>query len=231
MQDSINMVVSYLEQLNTVSVTLRIIMAMICGGLIGAERERAHRPAGLRTYMLVCMGSAIVMLTGQYMYENFRAGDPARLGAQVVSGIGFLGAGSIIVSRNSKVKGLTTAAGLWASACIGLAIGIGFYIAGIIATIAVYVIMSRIKKFENEFFLNDSCLEVYIELENNISVSSIVENLKNHNITIEGIHVGKNSNGLQRGTINLRSLKNQDKEEIIELIDKLEGVIYVEYIL
>lgn len=231
MQDSINMVVSYLEQLNTVSVTLRIIMAMICGGLIGAERERAHRPAGLRTYMLVCMGSAIVMLTGQYMYENFRAGDPARLGAQVVSGIGFLGAGSIIVSRNSKVKGLTTAAGLWASACIGLAIGIGFYIAGIIATIAVYVIMSRIKKFENEFFLNDSCLEVYIELENNISVSSIVENLKNHNITIEGIHIGKNSNGLQRGTINLRSLKNQDKEEIIKLIDKLEGVIYVEYIL
>lgn len=231
MYEIINSVFSYLEQVNTISITIRILMAMICGGLIGAEREKAHRPAGLRTYMLVCMGSAMVMLTGQYMYDNFQAGDPARLGAQVVSGIGFLGAGSIIVSGNTKVKGLTTAAGLWASACIGLAIGIGFYIAGIIATMAVYIIMSRLKKFENQVFLNNNWLEVYIELESAISISSIVERLKLHNIIIEEIHVGKNSNGLQRGTMNLRSLQRQDKEDIIQLIDKIEGVIYAEYIL
>lgn len=77
--------------------------------------------------MLVCMGAAAVMLTGQYMFEEFQSGDPSRLGAQVISGIGFLGAGSIIISGKKRVKGLTTAAGLWVAGCIGLSIGIGFY--------------------------------------------------------------------------------------------------------
>ena len=109
------------------AVVLRILLAIVIGGLIGLERGLKNRPAGLRTYMLVCVGSCLIMLTNQYIYQCTGAGDPMRLGAQVVSGIGFLGAGTIVVTRHNQIKGLTTAAGLWASAGVGLALGIGFY--------------------------------------------------------------------------------------------------------
>lgn len=146
---SINMegMIAYLADINAVSICLRVALSMICGGVIGIERSRAHQVAGMRTYMLVCLGAAVVMLTGQYMQNYFGTGDPARLGAQVISGIGFLGAGGIISSRE-KIRGLTTAAGLWASACIGLSIGIGFYAAAIVFTIAVFLTLSKFRKIE-----------------------------------------------------------------------------------
>lgn len=119
------------EELTPFSVVLRVGLSIVCGGVLGIERGKANQSAGMRTYVLVCLGATLVMLTGQYMYYEFATGDPARLGAQVVSGIGFLGAGSIIVEGHTKIRGLTTAAGLWTSACIGLAIGIGFYFGGL----------------------------------------------------------------------------------------------------
>lgn len=105
-------------------VLARVLLAMLLGGALGLERERKHRPAGLRTYMIVCMSSALVMLTGEYVFRLYGSGDPTRLAAQVISGIGFLGAGTIITTSR-HVVGLTTAAALWASACIGLACGRG----------------------------------------------------------------------------------------------------------
>ena len=129
----------YLRQLNTASVLLRLSLAMLCGGLIGMERGRKRRAAGFRTYMLVCMGAALTMLLSQYEFYMLNTSwadiaaevgirtDVSRFGAQVINGIGFLGAGTIIVTGQQRVKGLTTAAGLWASACMGLAIGAGFY--------------------------------------------------------------------------------------------------------
>ena len=149
---------AYLADINAVSICLRVVLSMICGGVIGIERSRAHQVAGMRTYMLVCLGATVVMLTGQYMQNFFGTGDPARLGAQVISGIGFLGAGGIISSRE-KIRGLTTAAGLWASACIGLSIGIGFYAAAIVFTIAVFLTLSKFRKLERyintKFYKND----------------------------------------------------------------------------
>ena len=99
------------EQMHLFSSILRLSLSILCGGILGIERGKANRSAGMRTYSLVCMSAALVMLTGEYMYEAFGTGDPARLGAQVVSGIGFLGAGSIIIEGNTKIRGLTTAAG------------------------------------------------------------------------------------------------------------------------
>ena len=130
-----------LMQINEVTVAVRLALALICGGILGLERTRKQRAAGMRTYMLVSLGACIVMITGEYVFYKFDIGDPARLGAQVISGIGFLGAGSIVISGKSKIRGLTTAAGLWTSACIGLVIGIGFYECGVIATLAVYSII------------------------------------------------------------------------------------------
>lgn len=116
-----------LQELNWISITVRLLLALICGGILGIEREKKRRPAGLRTYMLVCVGAAFVMITNEYMSFKYEGVDPSRMGAQVISGIGFLGAGTIIVTGRNRVKGLTTAAGLWAAACIGLAAGAGFY--------------------------------------------------------------------------------------------------------
>ena len=116
-----------IREVTYLAVALRILAAVIIGGFVGLERGMKNRPAGLRTYMLVCVGSCLIMLTNQYIYQCYGTGDPVRMGAQVVSGIGFLGAGTIVVTRRNQIKGLTTAAGLWTAAGVGLALGIGFY--------------------------------------------------------------------------------------------------------
>lgn len=135
-----------------ISMIIRLVLACVLGGIIGFEREHVHRPAGLRTHILVCVGSALVMVTSEYIYYHFSSKvnvDPARLGAQVISGIGFLGAGTII-KEGVSVKGLTTAASLWAVSCVGIAIGIGFYSGAVIATAIIFIILVVIKKTQNK---------------------------------------------------------------------------------
>lgn len=117
---------------------IRALLALLCAGVIGYDRDAHGSAAGLRTHMLVCVGAMLAMSTGVFTAMHF-SGDAQRIGAQVVSGIGFLGAGTIIVHKG-HISGLTTAAGLWASACIGLAIGTGFYEAAIVGTAAVYLV-------------------------------------------------------------------------------------------
>lgn len=128
------------------SMFIRIIAAIICAGLIGYDRDMHGAPAGLRTHILVCVGAVIAMSTGQFASLMYGSSDITRIGAQVASGIGFLGAGSIIVTRRNHVAGLTTAAGLWASACIGLAIGVGFYEGALVGTAAVYFAERYLRK-------------------------------------------------------------------------------------
>ena len=118
--------------INIWSILLRLVLAVLFGGAIGVERATKRHAAGFRTYILVCVGATLAMLVNQYTVVTFDSGDATRLGAQVISGIGFLGAGSILITSRSQVRGLTTAAGLWASACVGLAIGAGFYTAAVV---------------------------------------------------------------------------------------------------
>ena len=133
-------------------VILRLLTAALLGSFVGIERENKKRAAGLRTHVLVCLGSALVMVLSEYLFNAYRGltnVDPARLGAQVISGIGFLGAGTII-KQGVSVKGLTTAASLWATACIGLAAGAGFYTAAVVAAVIVFVTLRTLSKFENK---------------------------------------------------------------------------------
>lgn len=125
-----------LKEPNLIALLVRTMLVIICAGIIGYDRNAHGAAAGFRTHILVCLGAMIAMSTGQYAVMYYTA-DVTRIGAQVVSGIGFLGAGSIIVNKR-RITGLTTAAGLWASACIGLAIGIGFYEGAIIGAFAVW---------------------------------------------------------------------------------------------
>ena len=140
-----------LREVTYLAVALRVFSAVIIGGLLGLERGMKNRPAGLRTYMLVCVGSCMIMLTNQYIFQVYETGDPVRMGAQVVSGIGFLGAGTIVVTRRNQIKGLTTAAGLWATAGLGLAIGIGFYeaaLTGAVAILGIFSLMQNVMIFD-----------------------------------------------------------------------------------
>lgn len=128
------------RDINFATTLLRLVLAFLCGTAIGFERSYKNRPAGFRTHILVCLGASVASMTGIYLYLNLgMPTDISRLGAQVVSGLGFLGAGTIIVTRNRTIKGLTTAAGLWTSGVIGLCVGAGFYEAGIAATLMVLV--------------------------------------------------------------------------------------------
>lgn len=156
-----NSISSFLEILS------RLVLTVILGGIIGYERESENRPAGFRTHILVCMGAAIVMITSEFMYKEFGAHidiDLSRMGAQVVSGIGFLGAGTII-REGFNVKGLTTAASLWAVSCVGLAVGIGFYVGAITATALIYITLIVLKKIERQFSIKKQYKSIFIETE------------------------------------------------------------------
>lgn len=140
-------------------ITLRLVVAAVLGGLIGFERESHGKDAGVRTYALVCLGSALVMVVSIQIFEQFRnltTVDPSRIAAQVVSGVGFLGAGAIIRSRPGQnsgeaVKGLTTAAGIWAASGIGLACGLGLYFPAVITTVLTLVILVIFSKLDRFF--------------------------------------------------------------------------------
>lgn len=136
-----------------IEIIKRLLIALILSGLIGLERETHGRAAGLRTHILVCLGSSLIMLTSIYIFDIYKglaSVDPSRIAAQVVSGIGFLGAGTIIRFRAS-VKGLTTAASLWAVAGIGLAVGCGFYQGAYVTTLLVLVTLFLLNKIEKDY--------------------------------------------------------------------------------
>lgn len=138
-----------LRDVTFASTALRMLLAAVCGGVIGMERESKRRAAGFRTHILICLGASVTTLTSQYLLLNLHYfTDIGRLGAQVVAGIGFIGSGTIIVTRRQHIKGLTTAAGLFTSAIIGLAAGAGFYEGTIMATLLVLVVETLMAKVE-----------------------------------------------------------------------------------
>ena len=226
-------VVNYLHGNNIIAIAFKIVLAMIAGGILGLEREFKNRPAGLRTFMLVCIGSTLVMLTNQYVCETYSHLniDPTRMGAQVISGIGFLGVGTIIVTRRNHVKGLTTAAGLWASACIGLAIGIGFYSGAIIACIGVLLTMRGMNKIDTIIWNKREDIEVYVEFESITNIPSFVLFLKENNFDVDDLLIDKKQ--ISKGEniamiVTLKSQVNMSYPSIIQLISQSEGVQYVE---
>lgn len=219
------------REVNQLAIVVRITSAIVVGGLIGLERGMKNRPAGLRTYMLVCVGACLIMLTNQYIYQCTGSGDPMRLGAQVVSGIGFLGAGTIIVTRHNQIKGLTTAAGLWASAGVGLALGIGFYEAAITAAIGIFVILTLLQRWEHRVQKKIRVLEIYVELNKEISLGEFIQNLRALNLKVEGVQLEQES-ALESETrgliIELRSIKKEDHCLLLEKIKKLTGIVHLE---
>lgn len=214
-------------------IIIKMVLALVCGGILGIERERKKRAAGFRTYMLVCLGSALVMMTNQYIFESYQTGDPARMAAQVISGIGFLGAGTIIVTRHNRVKGLTTAAGLWASACVGLAIGIGFYEAAVIGAVMIFVAMVIMHGMERRIASSTKLCILYVEMKKMSVLRTIRFYIKENNIELLDMEVEKTGNTGEKGIAVLLSVKvlnNSIREELITVVGAMEGVTFIEEI-
>ena len=220
-----------IRTVTTLAVIIRILAAVLCGGAIGLERGMKNRPAGLRTYMLVCVGSCLVMLTNQYIFQASQAGDPMRLGAQVVSGIGFLGAGTIIVTRHNQIKGLTTAAGLWSAAGVGLALGVGFYEAALVAGLAVFLVLTVLQRWDDKMHSKTRMVEVYVELEQSISLGHFIRDIRKLDLEIGNVQIdaGDSVEHNARGIIaTLKAKKRCSHTALMDKIRKIEGVTYLE---
>ena len=160
-----------------IETVVRSLAAVLIGSLIGSERARHGRAAGMRTHILVCLGSCMTAMTSMYISQTLGVGDASRIPAQVISGIGFLGAGMIILKSNNVITGLTTAAGVWTTATIGIAVGYGYYIGAIIVTVLFIATIILFAKFERH---RKSAEVIYIELDNLYKVNATLAELKKY---------------------------------------------------
>lgn len=220
-----------LYDINLVSVSLRIFLAFIFSGIIGLERGANRHPAGFRTYILVCIGATLAMMTNQFMLQTFGTGDPARLGAQVITGVGFLGVGTIIITGKNKIRGLTTAAGLWSAACLGLALGIGFYSGAVIAAIVIFISLALLPKLENYFYRRSRVMDIYIEVDNVENFRKIKQSIRTLDPSFYEVHISQSPPVSPAGipfNISIRLPKDITHREAIETLEKMDGVLLVE---
>jgi len=210
----------------------KLSLAALLSGVIGYEREHSHRPAGFRTHILVAVGSALVMATSFYLFEAYKGEtnmDPTRLGAQVISGIGFLGAGTIL-REGFSVKGLTTAASLWAVSCIGLAVGGGFYAGAIVGTVVIYITLNLLKKV---VIHGGTGQTLYIEIEDIAwaapEIGNIIKRFGANLHALEILYADDDDKRKKGDTVVLKATifigKDNALELILESIRNLDGVL------
>ena len=220
-----------LRDISFLSVGVRLFLTVICGGLVGIERAYKRRPAGMRTHILICLGAAMTTLTSQYLYMVMHYyTDMARLGAQVVAGVGFIGAGTIIVTRRQRVKGLTTAAGLWAAAIIGLALGGGFYEGGLFATLLILIAELFFSRVEYRMLKNAPEVNLYVEYGDNRTMDVLLQEFREHGLKILNmgiIHSKSNEEHNACAIFTLRLHKGLDVEQLQQGIQATAGVVSV----
>ena len=218
--------------MNYLEILARLFLSLLLGGLLGFERTHAGRAAGLRTYAIVCSASALIMMTNLYIFSSLNASDPVRLGAQVISGIGFLGAGSILVTGHYKqqIKGLTTAAALWASGAIGLACGCGYYFAAITSTLLIFFSMHFLKYLEQKLLIKERTIVFYMELDCLPSMTHITEFFHYRSIIIEDVRISRPflDEAGTAITYVLNLPKNLKRADLVQELAQDEHVIYIE---
>lgn len=221
MQEFLNI----LTEFNSISIALRLLLAIIAGGIIGIERGKHGSAAGLRTHILVCIGSAMTALTGLYVCDTLSASDDIlRLAAQVISGIGFLGAGMIIVKNGNIVIGLTTAAGMWATAAIGIALGYGFYIGALIATIGCVFTAAFLSRIERK---RKETTHIYIEIDLTKKINNILDTIRNEldpDALVETVPPKSNVGNTVGAYVTISNLRTV--EEIKSQIDDIDGIVF-----
>lgn len=222
-----------LRELTVLSVLLRLLLAALCGGLIGVERGRKRHAAGLRTHAVVCIGAACVMMVNQYITLMFQSGaDPARMGAQVISGIGFLGAGTIIITgrqQGQRVKGLTTAAGLWASACMGLAIGIAFYEGAILMFLLLMLVIAALNRLDEIYVKSPASVQLYLELHSELPLSAVLETLHSSGWHMTSLLQQEERAGRTTVLLDVQQKgRSLSAEQLLSCVRGVEGVLWAD---
>jgi len=212
---------------NALSTVFRLLLAALLGGLIGWERGRHGHVAGLRTHMLICIGACLTPLISLYCIETLgHQGDILRLSAQVISGISFLGVGTIMVRRNNHVVGLTTAAGLWAVAIVGIAIGTGFYLGGILCALVVLFTLPALVNLERKKEQPLSYTRLYAEVQNIDDANRLQEDLQRMGIEFDEYNVSPPHSGTP-GYIGIGlSIHTDGRTETVQKLRELDYVIY-----
>ena len=220
-----------LRELTYTAVGLRLLAALIMGGILGLERGMKNRPAGLRTYMLVCVGSCLIMMTNQYIFQATGTGDPTRMSAQVISGIGFLGAGTIVVTQHSQIKGLTTAAGLWACAAAGLALGIGFYEAAIAGGVSIFIVLTLLQRWDDRMHMRGRVFDIYFELAEGYPLGEFMRAVRAMELDISDIRMETDtalSDGSSAFIASIKAKRRVEHKKILDQMNKLQGVVYLD---
>ena len=218
-----NSILEFLNEFNSVSATIRIFIAMLLGGFIGIEREKSRRPAGFRTHILVCVGACMTAIIGLFVWNTMGdITDPMRISAQVISGIGFLGVGTILVKEHDHITGLTTAAGLWTTAAIGIACGYGFYSAALVGTLVVNVTSAILFKLEKGTRRKNCVRSIYLEIVGTESVNEYTdwfwEELRAKNVLITAPRSAiKHNVGVEV------ILSVDDEKEVHSLLEKIRA--------
>lgn len=214
------------------AMALRLCLAVLCGGIIGLERTFRRRPAGFRTHMLICLGASMTTLTSQFLFLHMNYyTDMARIGAQVVAGIGFIGAGTIIVTRHQRVKGLTTAAGLWTAAIVGLALGAGFYEGGLCVTVLILVAEIFFAKVERIVLRKSPEINIYLRYDDSETMERVLTFFRDNRIKVLSMEITRSTgNEKHKATaiFLLRLDKKMPRVQFLREVRKVEGVWSIE---
>lgn len=223
-----------LRDTSMASIALRMVLALVCGGIIGIEREFKRRPAGFRTHILICLGAAMTTLTSQYLLLNRGYyTDPSRLGAQVIAGVGFIGAGTIIVTAHQRVKGLTTAAGLWTAAIVGLTLGAGFYEAGILATVLILLAESLFSKLEYRILRRSPVINLFVEYTDRSTLDDALRLLREKEIKVMNMQITRHTRDDRHNACVLFELRLNKKctpEQLLSQLRETAGILSAEEI-
>ena len=222
-----------IRDFNTLSVVIRLVAAFTAGTVIGLERSYKNKAAGFRTHTLVCLGASIASMVGIYLYVVMRLpADMSRIGAGVVTGLGFIGAGTIVVTSKKEVKGLTTAAGLWTTGMIGLAVGAGFYEGALIGVILVLLVETVASDIRGTITKAPE-FGIAISYYNRHQLDDVIRFCKDRSLYVRNLQVTGHTNDadpVYSALILLRGGTEEDEKETIRQIREMEGVISAEFI-
>lgn len=221
--------VSYLESFNQLSIVVRLMLAALLGGIIGIERESKRHSAGFRTFTLVCIGAALGTIVNLYLYEITGNTDTARISAGVVSGVGFLGVGTIIVTSRNQVRGLTTAATLWATAALGIALGSGMIFISVIAFVLIMLTIGLLSRLSRYIGKHNRVIDLYVEIEKSYDEKLLIDFLRSQSFRVISMEKHKKKNDLSM-TLEIDMGKKQNHECIVNDVSSLDGILYAEEI-
>ena len=219
------------SDVSLISMTVRLLLAAVLGALVGVDRESSGQVAGVRTFSLVCLGSCLAMLTGEYLFTIYPKTDPSRIAAQVISGIGFLGVGTIVVTARRSVKGLTTAASLWVTAALGISIGAGLIWESLICFILIMVVVLILTPVSRYLDRTNRRVVMYLELDYGEGIVAFFDFIQDSGYSVHSMEK-LTSASILKDDIALRMVvdmkKRRDHTALIKEIRELPYVHYVE---